>query len=83
LLHAGCPVLADKLYGGRSQLKLSDLVPDVPLGEDSILIDRQALHAFRLRFRHPRTEQWIEAEAPFPSDMRRTLEALRRHRPNR
>jgi 23S rRNA pseudouridine1911/1915/1917 synthase len=83
LLHAGCPVLADKLYGGRSQLKLSDIAAGIPPGEDEVLIDRQALHAFRLRFRHPRAEQWIEAEAPFPADMRRALEALRKHRPLR
>jgi 23S rRNA pseudouridine1911/1915/1917 synthase len=83
LLHAGCPVLADKLYGGRSQLKLSDIVPDMPPGEDTLLIDRQALHAYRLRFKHPRTEQWIEAEAPLPPDMRCVLDALRKHRPSR
>lgn len=82
LLHAGCPVLADKLYGGRAQLAVRDLAPDAPDG-DAVLIGRQALHAFRLRFKHPRTEQWIEAEAPLPADMRRTLEALRTHRPKR
>jgi 23S rRNA pseudouridine1911/1915/1917 synthase len=83
LLHAGCPVLADKIYGGRAQLRLSDLAPDTPPGEDTVLISRQALHAFRLRFRHPRTEQWIEAEAPLPPDLRGTLAALRTHRPAR
>jgi 23S rRNA pseudouridine1911/1915/1917 synthase len=83
LLHAGAPVLADKLYGGRDRLKLSDLVPNLPQSEDEVLIDRQALHAYRLRFRHPRTDQWIEAEAPLPPDMRRVLEALRKHRPVR
>jgi 23S rRNA pseudouridine1911/1915/1917 synthase len=80
LLHAGSPVLADKLYGGRNQLKLSDLVPHLPQSEDEVLIDRQALHAFRLRFRHPRTDQWIEAEAPLPPDMRHVLDMLRKHR---
>jgi 23S rRNA pseudouridine1911/1915/1917 synthase len=83
LLHVGCPVLADKLYGGRDQFKLSDLVRPLPSGEDEVLIGRQALHAFRLRFRHPRTDSWIEAEAPLPPDMRRVLEALRKHRPYR
>jgi 23S rRNA pseudouridine1911/1915/1917 synthase len=83
LLHAGCPVLADKLYGGRAQLRLAELVPDTPPGADAVLIARQALHAFRLRFRHPRTEQWIEAEAPLPPDLRGTLEAIRKHRPAR
>jgi 23S rRNA pseudouridine1911/1915/1917 synthase len=83
LLHVGCPVLADKIYGGRAQFKLSDLVPHLREVEDEVLIGRQALHAFRLRFRHPRTDQWIEAEAPLPADMRRALEALREHRPFR
>jgi 23S rRNA pseudouridine1911/1915/1917 synthase len=58
-------------------------VPHLPREQDEVLIGRQALHAFRLRFRHPRAEQWIEAEAPFPADMRRALEALRKHRPLR
>ncbi|MBY0459158.1 MAG: RluA family pseudouridine synthase, partial [Gemmataceae bacterium] len=83
LLHAGAAVLADKLYGGRSQLRLSEIAPGTPAGEEQILIGRQALHAFRLRFQHPRTGQWIEAEAPLPPDMRCALEALRAHRPMR
>jgi 23S rRNA pseudouridine1911/1915/1917 synthase len=44
---------------------------------------RQALHAFRLRFRHPVKDNWLEVEAPLPADMRATLEALRQHRPYR
>jgi 23S rRNA pseudouridine1911/1915/1917 synthase len=80
LLHVAAPVLADKIYGGRDQVKLSDLVPALPSGEDEVLISRQALHAYRLRFRHPRTGNWIEAEAPLPADMRRVLDALRKHR---
>jgi 23S rRNA pseudouridine1911/1915/1917 synthase len=81
LQYVGAPVLADKLYGGRDHLNLAELVPGLPQGEDEVLIGRQALHAFRLRFRHPRTEQWIEAEAPLPADIRRVLESLRKHRP--
>lgn len=83
LAFAGCPVLADKAYSGRDRFLLSDLLPNVPREEDDVLIDRQALHAFRLRFRHPRTAEWIEVEAPLAPDIRRTLEALRIHRPKR
>jgi 23S rRNA pseudouridine1911/1915/1917 synthase len=82
LKHAGCPVLADKIYSGRDRLTLAELDPAAG-DRDEVLIGRQALHAFRLRFRHPKTEQWIEAEAPLPPDMRRTLEALRQHRSKR
>ncbi len=45
-----------------------------------VLIDRQALHAFRLEFSHPRTGKRMRFEAPLPQDFRQTLEALRRYR---
>ena len=48
--------------------------------DDLTLIDRQALHAHRLRFRHPITECELNLTAPLPPDMSRTLEALRVHR---
>jgi 23S rRNA pseudouridine1911/1915/1917 synthase len=83
LASVGCPVLADRLYSGRDSVRLSDLVPGLPRERDEVLIGRQALHAFRLRFRHPRTGEWLEAEAPLPADMRRVLEALRANRPRR
>ncbi len=79
LAHVGCPVLADKLYGGRSSFKLSELMQK-PLDPDETLLERQSLHAFRLRFKHPQTSNWLEVEAPLPPDMRRTLEMLREHR---
>jgi len=45
--------------------------------EDVLLLDRQALHAARITFKHPATKQPLTVEAPLPEDMRRTLEALR------
>ena len=81
LASVGCPVLADKVYSGRDRLRLSDLVPGLDPGRDELLLSRQALHAHRLRFRHPRRGNILEAEAPLPEDFRSTLAALRRHRP--
>jgi 23S rRNA pseudouridine1911/1915/1917 synthase len=83
LASVGCPVLADRLYGGRDSVRLTDVVPGLPRERDEVLLGRQALHAFRLRFRHPRTGEWLEVEAPLPPDMRRVLDALRVHRPFR
>ncbi|HLW63834.1 MAG TPA: pseudouridine synthase, partial [Gemmataceae bacterium] len=85
LASVGCPVLADKVYSGRDSLKLSDLAPpgELAVGEDEILLERQALHAYRIRFRHPRRGEWIEISAPLPADFERTLAALRRYRPLR
>jgi 23S rRNA pseudouridine1911/1915/1917 synthase len=80
LASVGCPVLADKVYGGRDSISLLDLVPEAPPDENRPLLLRQALHAWRLRFKHPRTESWMEFEAPLPADFRTTLEALRKYR---
>jgi 23S rRNA pseudouridine1911/1915/1917 synthase len=75
-----CPVLADKVYSGRDSFHLSDLVPNLDPAADVVLIGRQALHAYRLRFYHPRLRRVIEAEAPLPPDFLKTLAALRVHR---
>src|SRR5439155_11491553 len=77
LASVGCPVLADRLYGGRDRLTLADLVPQLAEDQDRVLLGRQALHAYRLRFRHPRMSEWIEVEAPLAPDIRGALEALR------
>src|SRR5207302_1887807 len=47
LASVGCPVLADKAYSGRDQLRLSDLVAGLPPERDEMLMPRQALHAHR------------------------------------
>src|SRR6266540_1765513 len=52
LHHLGHAVLGDKVYAPR-------LAKDFP---------RQMLHAWKLGFRHPRTEEWKSFEAPLPND---------------
>ena len=79
LQSIGCPVLADKLYGGRDALRLSDLNGKMPGEDDMVLLNRQALHAYHLRFRHPRLDRWMEFEAPLPEDFMGVLHALREH----
>ncbi len=81
LASVGCPVLADKVYSGRDKLHLADLAPVLDPALDELLLSRQALHAFRLRFRHPRTKMMLEVEAPLPEDFQKTLAALCKHRP--
>jgi 23S rRNA pseudouridine1911/1915/1917 synthase len=80
LASIGCPVLADKAYSGRDCLRLSDLVAGLEAEADEVLMPRQALHAGRLRFYHPRLRQVIEAEAPLPPEFEKTLAALRQYR---
>jgi 23S rRNA pseudouridine1911/1915/1917 synthase len=44
-----------------------------------VLIDfpRQALHAARLAFTHPKTRRHVEFTAPLPEDIRALIESLR------
>ncbi len=76
LAHIGCPVLCDRLYGGRSQITSSDLRRG---GRDAetVLLRRQALHARRLKLAHPHSGDTVEFEAPLPDDLAGILEQLR------
>ena len=76
------PIVADRLYGGHPQLALSELLESKEhMTEDRVLIERQALHAHRLQFTHPVTEERVEFISPIPDDMQRTLDAMRKHAP--
>jgi 23S rRNA pseudouridine1911/1915/1917 synthase len=61
LLHIGHPVLGDPVYGGAR-------VPELA---------RQALHAARLEFVHPRTGTRLTFTSPVPDDIARLLARLR------
>lgn len=76
--HIGCPVLCDRQYGGRARITRGEIRRDP--SDELVLLERQALHARRLRFRHPHTGQTIEVEAPLPADMAAVLAELRQHR---
>lgn len=76
LASIGHPVLADKVYSGRDSIHLHNFTNISP-EDDKPLLLRQALHAYRLRFKHPRTGQMLEIKAPLPQDIQQTLDALR------
>jgi 23S rRNA pseudouridine1911/1915/1917 synthase len=85
LTHIGNPIVADKLYSGRECLTLANLTGSEGANPSEIepgltLMNRQALHAHRLRFRHPITERELDLTAPLPQDLSQTLDALRLHR---
>ena len=61
LASIGHPVEGDPVYAGRVAGKLG----------------RQALHAWKLAFLHPRTGEKRRFEAPLPADMRLLLKSLR------
>ena len=61
LAHSGHPLVGDPVYG-RAR------APEIA---------RQALHAARLEFMHPRTGRRVTCTAPLPEDMARLLARLR------
>ncbi len=75
LAHLGCPVLCDKLYGGRAVLAHGEITRD--LEDRETILSRQALHAARLALVHPVTKAALEFVAPLPGDMAALLALLR------
>ena len=76
LSEAGHPVVADATYGGaRREARLR---PDDPLRQAGAAVGRQALHAWKLGFHHPRTGRLRSFEAPIPPDLAAAIELLRR-----
>jgi 23S rRNA pseudouridine1911/1915/1917 synthase len=78
LNSVGCPVLCDRLYGGRAQLTRGELTGDPD--DETILLDRQALHAARLAIKHPQSGQRLEFKAPLTPDIAGVLATLREFR---
>lgn len=61
LAYHNCPIFGDNLYGK----------------EEKEYISRQSLHAYKLRFNHPRTGEEMEFVAPIPDDMSKLLNKLK------
>ena len=76
MAHINYPLLGDSVYGGRAR---------IPAGIDQALrpfiqnFKRQALHAERLGFEHPRSHEMVSFEAPLSEDFESLLEALIRY----
>jgi 23S rRNA pseudouridine1911/1915/1917 synthase len=74
LSSIGHPLLGDPLYGRRGR---PGTIHDPILRECVKRLNRQALHAHRLEFDHPRTEERVQFVSPVPQDMKEVLEWLR------
>jgi 23S rRNA pseudouridine1911/1915/1917 synthase len=74
--HVGHALLGEPVYGCRMV---------IPPGGDAAVTEavrnfrRQALHARKLAFAHPRTGLPLGFERPPPADLERLIEVLRRH----
>ncbi|MBE9515465.1 MAG: 23S rRNA pseudouridine(955/2504/2580) synthase RluC [Proteobacteria bacterium] len=64
--HTGHPIAGDEKYG--------DAVFDRKMKQHGL--KRLFLHAFRMRLRHPLSDERLELEAPLPTELNDVLEAL-------
>ena len=74
LAHIGCPVLCDRLYGGRSQITVGEIEGSA---DSTVVLDRQALHASRLELTHPDSGKPMRFEAPLAEDLESVVRLLR------
>jgi 23S rRNA pseudouridine1911/1915/1917 synthase len=74
LSSMGHPLLGDPVYGRKGR---PGSIRDPVLKECVQKMDRQALHAHRLGFTHPRTGKKIQFVSSIPHDMKEVLEWLR------
>lgn len=91
IIYGGCPLGVPELKAPPSLPAAQPYVPYArhkPEGlkiwkrieeRDDLLLHRPALHAARLEFPHPMTDQPLSITAPEPDDMGRALRVLRTH----
>lgn len=73
LASLGHPVVGDPLYGGTRRARgVADPLIRCRLGREQ----GQALHAWRLVFRHPHSGQQMQVEAPLPEGLERLIRDL-------
>jgi 23S rRNA pseudouridine1911/1915/1917 synthase len=68
LAEEGYPLLGDNRYGGPASIQLPD--------GQVLTATRQLLHAYRLSFIHPRSNEPVTVEAPVPPEFKPFLENL-------
>ncbi len=74
--YLGYPCVGDSAYGGKPTSE-HDITG---AGSTDPFFSRQALHAWRLKFTHPISEEQMQIEAPLPDDFKHLLGLLRQHR---
>ena len=74
LTALGHPVIGDPVYGRPTPARLALLSPAQQ--QAARAMRRQALHAYRLGFRHPRSGEQLVWESDLPADIEMLIESL-------
>ncbi|MDP6560761.1 MAG: RluA family pseudouridine synthase [Candidatus Binatia bacterium] len=77
LADEGFPVVGDQIYGRK---KATFLAKELSVVSSLVDFPRQALHAERLGFIHPRSGSPMDVVAPWPADMRDLLDNIKARR---
>ena len=78
------PVFADPSYGGDKILKGTTFTKYKQFVQNNFnILNRQALHAWKLSITHPVTGEWMEFTSPMPADMAEVIERWRNYLANR
>lgn len=82
--YENATLLDVQIFTGRShQIRVHlnhighPIIGDTLYNEKSPYIDRQALHSYYLKVKHPRTKESIEFIAPLPTDMEKLIDHLK------
>jgi RluA family pseudouridine synthase len=78
-LALGHPLAVDPDYGGLRALTARDLGGEGPPASagDLVVVDRPTLHAWSVKFPHPRTAVPVVVEAPLSDDLQHAVSLLR------
>jgi len=77
--HLGHPVFGDPDYGGRDKWVNAMFGPERPLARRLLeILPRQALHAAKIEFPHPKTGEQLEFEAKLPEDLAMIIALLQK-----
>ncbi len=77
----GHPIVADADYNKRDCLYRSEIFGEKPKPHEQPVLDRQALHAYKLEFFHPELKKRVSFQAELPGDMEAVVELLREREP--
>ncbi|MCT4635028.1 MAG: RluA family pseudouridine synthase [Rickettsiales bacterium] len=77
LNYKGFPVVGDQLYNAAQSKYLAKLSPNLKTLVNNF--KRQALHAYKLEFIHPITNELMEFEIDLPQDIQELCQELEKH----
>ncbi len=78
MTHVNHPLFGDPYYGGRNSKIITLNMRNRALAARLLgILNRQALHARRLIFKHPMTQETLDLKAPMHADFEQVLSILR------